>query len=210
MLIQKEIWKYCYNLASEESDLLKALERETFLKTTDPEMISGKLQGRWLSFISRLKKPNRILEIGTFTGYATLCLAEGLSEHGIIQTIERDEEMIEIAQKYFNSSAYTDRIELLVGNALEVISKLEGTYDLVFMDAGKKEYIEYYDLLFPKLKSGSVILADNILWRAKVLEEKKDIRTERLNAFNLMVQNDDRVDNFILPIRDGIHIITVK
>jgi len=210
MLLNRLIWKYASSLSTEVSPLLLDLERQTHLKTRDPEMLSGKIQGRILSFLSKLKAPKAILEIGTFTGYATLCLAEGLAENGKIYTIEKDPEYLHIARAFFDKSIYKDRIELLEGDALELIPTLDLDLQLVFIDAGKKEYVRYYDLLISRLQSGSVILADNVLWKGRVLDKKKDERTQIIHDFNVLVNTDDRVDNFILPIRDGIHIITVR
>jgi len=210
MLLNRMIWKYASALSSNESALLLELERQTHLKTRDPEMSSGKLQGRLLSFFSKMKKPKVILEIGTFTGYATLCLAEGLAEEGKIITIQKDGEYLQIARAFFEQSEYTEQIQLIEGDAIEIIPELNENLDLVFIDAGKKEYLEYYELLMAKLKPSSIILADNILWRGKVLDDSKDERTQILDAFNKRVCSDDRVENFILPFRDGIHVIMVK
>lgn len=210
MLLNKLIWKYSSALSTPESALLIDLERQTHLKTRDPDMISGKLQGRILSFLSKLKSPKKILEIGTFTGYSTLCLAEGLVDEGKIVTIEKDGEYLHIAREFFAKSEYKDQIDLLEGDALELLPEMNLDFDLVFIDAGKKEYQKYYKLLIDRLPSGSLMLADNILWRGKVLEEKKNERTEILDAFNKEVSEDDRVENFILPVRDGIHVIMLK
>ncbi len=209
MLLNNMIWKYASAMSTPESPLLLELERQTHLKTRDPEMISGKMQGRILSFLSKLIAPKHILEIGTFTGYATLCLAEGLVQDGRIYTLEKDPEYLHIAKQFFKQSEFHDRIELLEGDALEIIPGLDVDFQLVFIDAGKKEYVDYYDLLLPRLKQGSIILADNVLWRGKVLEDKKDERTQIIDDFNRRASEDVRVENFILPIRDGIHVIRI-
>jgi len=210
MLLDRLIWKYASSLSTKESSLLKDLERETHLKTRDPEMISGQMQGRILAFLSKLKSPKYILEIGTFTGYATLCLAEGLQEGGKIYTIEKDPEYLHIAKTFFAKSEYRGMIELIEGDALELFPTLDVDFDLIFIDAGKKEYLKYYEMLMDALNPGSIILADNVLWKGRVLQEKKDERTQIIDDFNRRVNADDRVENFILPIRDGIHVITVK
>lgn len=204
--------QYLEKHTTEESELLVKLRKETFQKTTQPHMLSGAYQGRLLSLISKLVRPKMILEIGTFTGYATLCLAEGLPSDGKIITIDRNEELIYIPQKYFELSEFSGQIELKVGDALEVIDGLDETFDLVFIDADKRNYINYYHKIFDKINPGGVILTDNVLWYGKVLEETKtnDIDTQTLKEFNELLVSDPRVETILLPIRDGISLTRKK
>lgn len=204
--------QYLEKHTTEESELLVKLRKETFQKTTQPHMLSGAYQGRLLSLISKLVRPKMILEIGTFTGYAALCLAEGLPSDGKIITIDRNEELIYIPQKYFELSEFSGQIELKVGDALEVIDGLDETFDLVFIDADKRNYINYYHKIFDKINPGGVILTDNVLWYGKVLEETKtnDIDTQTLKEFNELLVSDPRVETILLPIRDGISLTRKK
>lgn len=207
--ITEELEEYCEAHSTPESDLLYRLNRETNLKCIKPRMISGHLQGRLLSFISQMMRPKRILEIGTYTGYATLCLAEGLSDDGRIDTIEIDEELEEMIRRYFSQSAYNEKITLHIGDALQVLKQLDATWDLVFMDAEKDDYIAYYELVLPRLRQGGIIMADNVLWSGKVIQEVKtgDKETRALMKFNDYILEDKRVKNFLLPFRDGIMVI---
>lgn len=207
--ITEELEEYCEAHSTPESDLLYRLNRETNLKCIKPRMISGHLQGRLLSFISQMMRPKRILEIGTYTGYATLCLAEGLTDEGRIDTIEIDEELEEMIRRYFSQSDYKEKITLHVGDALQVLKQLDATWDLVFMDAEKDDYIAYYELVMPRLRQGGIILADNVLWSGKVIQTVKtgDKETRALMRFNDYVLADERVKNFLLPFRDGIMVI---
>lgn len=207
--ITEELEEYCEAHSTPESDLLYRLNRETNLKCIKPRMISGHLQGRLLSFISQMMRPKRILEIGTYTGYATLCLAEGLTDEGRIDTIEIDEELEEIIRRYFSQSDYKEKITLHVGDALQVLKQLDATWDLVFMDAEKDDYIAYYELVMPRLRQGGIILADNVLWSGKVIQTVKtgDKETRALMKFNDYILEDKRVKNFLLPFRDGIMVI---
>lgn len=207
--ITEELEEYCEAHSTPESDLLYRLNRETNLKCIKPRMISGHLQGRLLSFISQMMRPKRILEIGTYTGYATLCLAEGLTDDGRIDTIEIDEELEEMIRRYFSQSDYKEKITLHVGDALQVLKQLDATWDLVFMDAEKDDYIAYYELVMPRLRQGGIILADNVLWSGKVIQTVKtgDKETRALMKFNDYVLADERVKNFLLPFRDGIMVI---
>ena len=207
--ITEELEEYCEAHSTPESDLLYRLNRETNLKCIKPRMISGHLQGRLLSFISQMMRPKRILEIGTYTGYATLCLAEGLSDDGRIDTIEVDEELEEMIRRHFSQSAYNEKITLHIGDALQVLKQLDATWDLVFMDAEKDDYIAYYELVLPRLRQGGIILADNVLWSGKVIQEVKtgDKETRALMKFNDYILEDKRVKNFLLPFRDGIMVI---
>ncbi|MBQ2959337.1 MAG: O-methyltransferase [Alistipes sp.] len=197
-----------------EEELLHRLERETYLRVINPRMISGHLQGKLLEMLVRMMRPQRVLEIGTFTGYSALSIARGLEDGAYLDTIEVDDELEDIAAKYFAESAYGGRIRQHIGSALDVVPQLGEVYDMVFMDGDKREYPAYYKMLMDGgyLRSGSVILADNILWYGKVAQPiaHNDKHTEAIVEFNRMVVEDDRVDNVIVPIRDGINIIRVK
>ncbi|MCL2289417.1 MAG: O-methyltransferase [Bacteroidetes bacterium] len=208
-LTNEQIESYCEAHTSNESDLLYRLNRETHLKILRPRMLSGHLQGRFLAMISKMIKPVNILEIGTFTGYSALCLAEGLQPNGALHTIEIDEELEEIIIKYFNLSAYKDKLHLHIGNALKIIPTLNKTWDLVFMDAEKTEYLQYYEMVLSYVKKGGFILIDNVLWNGKVTEPvaENDVETKAITAFNDFVQNDSRVNNVLLPLRDGLMLI---
>ena len=208
-LIPEIIESYCETHTTSESDLLYRLNRETNLKVLRPRMLSGQVQGRLLSMISKMIKPVNILEIGTYTGYSALCLVEGLQENGELHTIEIDEELEDIITKYFNQSVYKEKLHLHIGNALEIISTLQKTWDLVFLDAEKKEYLQYYEMILPHLKKGGFILADNVLWNGKVTESvaTTDTETQAVIQFNDFVQNDPRVQNLLLPIRDGLLVM---
>ena len=201
------LYEYCVEHSTPMNDLLYELDRETHLKTLAPRMSSGPIQGRILSLISNLVRPKYILEIGTFTGFATLNLVRGLQPDGELITVEVNAELQYISNKYFTKSGFGDRITQLIGNAKEIIPMLDYEFDLIFLDAGKKDYPIYYDLILPKLRTGGIILADNILWSGKILNEKKDKTSVILDAFNKQVVEDPRVENVILPLRDGINVI---
>jgi len=207
--ITEQIESYCELHSTSETDLLYRLNRETHIKTLRPRMLSGHLQGRFLSMISKMIRPVNILEIGTFTGYAALCLAEGLQTHGALHTIEIEEELGEIITKYFNVSEHKEKLHLHIGNALEIIPALKKTWDLVFMDAEKTEYLQYYEMVLPYVKKGGFILADNVLWSGKVIESAAhhDAETLAIMKFNDFIQNDPRVENVFLPLRDGLLLI---
>jgi predicted O-methyltransferase YrrM len=208
-ITSEQIESYCEAHTSIESDLLHRLNRETHIKMMNPRMLSGAVQGKFLSMISKMIQPVNVLEIGTFTGYAALCLAEGLQENGELHTIELDEELEEIITKYFNLSAHKENLHLHVGNALEIIPALNKTWDLVFMDAEKEEYLKYYEMVLPSVRKGGSILVDNVLWNGKVTEKvaDKDTDTQTIMEFNDFIQNDPRVENVLLPVRDGILLI---
>jgi len=203
---------YILNNIDEEPFLLATLNRKAHIDLLRPRMIAGHLQGRILKMLVRMQRPQRILEIGTYTGYATLCLAEGLSESGEIHTIEIDDEMEDFIRNQFDQSVLKDKIHLHIGDALEVVPKLEGQFDLVFIDADKRDYCDYYDLVFDKVKKGGIILADNTLWNGKVLEEPhpNDKQTIGILRFNEMIAKDKRIEKVILPLRDGLTIIYKK
>jgi len=208
-LIPEQLESYCEAHTTRERDLLYRLNRETHLKTLRPRMLAGHLQGRFLSMISMMIKPVNILEIGTFTGYSALCLAEGLQENGELHAIEIEEEFEEMITKYFNLSAHKEKLHLHIGNALEIIPILNKTWDLVFIDAEKTEYLKYYEMVLPSVKKGGFILADNLLWNGKVTEKvaENDFETKAVMAFNDFIQNDPRVENLLLPVRDGVMLV---
>jgi caffeoyl-CoA O-methyltransferase len=190
-----------------EPELLRYINRETHLKVPMARMLSGHYQGRVLSFLSKLHSPRRILEIGTFTGYATLCLAEGLTPDGIIYTIDINEELEERVREYFKKSDVYDKINYRIGNALSIIPTINETFDLIFIDADKKNNENYYDLVVNKLRKGGVIIVDNVLWSGKVVSKMSDKDTILIRDFNEKVTNDPRVEKVILPVRDGLFII---
>lgn len=201
--------QYILSHISPEEDFLRELDRETHLKVLRSRMLSGHLQGQILSMISCMIKPNCILEIGTFTGYSALCLAKGLAEGGQLHTIEIDDELESIAKKYFMKSGMADRIVPHIGDAREIIQSINESFDLVFIDADKREYCDYYHLVFEKVPVGGFILADNILWDGKVIDPDaaNEEQTRGILDFNDLVQNDQRVKNVILPVRDGIMLV---
>lgn len=212
MTRQKEIEKYILSHIGDEDEVLRELDRETHLKVLGARMISGHLQGKVLSMLSQMIQPRCILEIGTFTGYSAICLAKGLASDGKLITIELDDELENMAKKYFVKAGIQDQIEQHTGLALEIIPALNEQFDLVFIDADKKEYVDYYKLVFDKVKKGGYIIADNVLWNGKVLEniEKDDYQTRGIVEFNTLIKNDSRVEKLILPIRDGMTIIRKK
>ena len=210
---KSELDIYIEEHSDKEDDILFELNRETHLKLINPRMLSGKLQGQMLESFSRMICPKNILELGTYTGYSAICLAKGLSEEGKLTTIEIDDEVLVIAKKYFKKANLDRKIKIEVGDASEVIPGLTDTFDLVFIDADKTKYLDYYEKVLPKLKPGGYIIADNVLWDGKVV--KKDIKsndymTKGIINFNEFVQADSRVNNYILPLRDGMMIIRKK
>lgn len=210
--LPEDINDYVVNHSAKEPELLKELQRETWQKVLNPRMLSGAYQGRLLSMISKICSPKTILEIGTYTGYATLCLAEGLLDNGKIITIDINEELEEIQSKYFQKSGVADKISSIIGNALEVIPQLNEKFDLVFIDADKSNYINYFNLILPKMNSGGIILTDNVLWSGKVVEklDPKDIDTKVLLDYNKMLASHSRVETIVLPIRDGLTVSRVE
>jgi predicted O-methyltransferase YrrM len=201
--------KYILDHISPEEDYLHELDRETNLKVIGSRMLSGHLQGQILSMISAMIKPRCILEIGTFTGYSALCLAKGLAEGGQLHTIEIDDELESMAKKYFLKAGMGDRIIQHIGDARQIIPSINQSFDLVFIDADKREYCEYYNLVFDKIPVGGFLLADNILWSGKVVDPESvdEAQTHGIIEFNNLVQNDVRVKNVILPVRDGIMLV---
>lgn len=207
-----KIDKYIIAHSQKEPEFLAKLNRETNQKILQPRMLSGHYQGRLLSMLSKIIRPKTILEIGTFTGYSALCLAEGLAEDGEIHTIDINEELYDFQKKYFKASTYKNNIQQHLGNALEIIPQINGKFDLVFIDADKPNYPAYFDLIIDKMNSGGVILSDNVLWSGKVIEELKpdDESTKALIMYNEMLANDSRVETIILPIRDGLTLTRKK
>jgi len=195
-----------------EPKILQELTRETWQKVLNPRMLSGAFQGRVLSMITKLTSPKNILEIGTYTGYSALCMAEGLAKEGIIFTIDKNEELETLQNKYFKKSGYQKQIKQFVGNALEIIPTLHKKFDLVFIDADKSNYMNYFHLIIDKMNSGGIILSDNVLWSGKVVEEldPKDKDTKVLLEYNQLLNTDDRIETVLLPIRDGLTISRVK
>ncbi len=208
-IISAEIQDYAENFTSDENEILRELRRKTDSERNDRQMLSGFYQGRLLSMFSRMIAPRRILEIGTFMGYSALCLAEGLTPDGKIITLDIDEETNRIAKEFWAKTEYHNKIESILGNASEIVSTLNGTFDLVFIDADKPAYASYYDAVFPKLRVGGVIIADNVLRGGKVLEVETsdDEDTVALHKFNRKVQSDERVSNVLLAVRDGLMIV---
>lgn len=209
--ISPELELYVERHSENEPVLLAALHRETYQKIMQPRMLSGHFQGRVLSMLSKLIRPVTILEIGTYTGYATLCLAEGMQENGSIDTIDINEELSSIQKKYFDLSPWKDQISQHLGDALEIIPTLGKTYDLVFIDADKDNYLRYFDMIFPLMNKGGIILSDNVLWSGKVLEtpDPRDLSTNVLLEYNKKLKEDPRVETVLLPIRDGLTVSRV-
>ena len=207
--IDDNILNYSISKSEKESELLNDLYRETYLKVLNPRMISGHYQGRILSLISKIISPKKILEIGTYTGYSAICLCEGMDKDGILHTIDNNKELVEIQNKYFKKANLTDKIVQHSGDAKNIIPSIDEEFDIVFIDADKESYPEYYDLIINKVRSGGIIIADNILWSGKILEkvEKDDQATKSIIEFNNKIIEDDRVKNIILPIRDGLNIV---
>ncbi len=209
---QKEIDKYILRHIESEDPILVELDRETHLKVVGARMISGHLQGQVLTMLSKMIRPQFILEIGTFTGYSAICLAKGLQENGKLTTIDIEDELEIMARKYFIKAGFDDKIQQCIGPALEIIPTLNQTFDLVFIDAHKPEYAAYYNAVFDKVKSGGYIIADNTLWSGKVVENpaNDDLQTRGIIEFNAVIKNDDRVEKVILPLRDGMTVIRKK
>ena len=206
--ISKKLIEYISENSSKEPEILAKLNKETYQKVLQPRMLSGHIQGRFLSMISKIKLPSCILEIGTYTGYGTLCLAEGLSNGGKIFTIDRNEELLKIQNKYFEMSGKRDKIIQLTGNAKDILENLDESYDIVFIDADKENYIEYFNLVSERLNNNGIIISDNVLWSGKVLNSpsKNDEETNILIEFNKTLNEDERFETVILPLRDGLSI----
>jgi len=210
--LPEEIDNYVVAHSQEEPKILQELTKETWQKALNPRMLSGAFQGRLLSMISKLMQPENILEIGTYTGYSALCLAEGISSEGKIITIDKNEELETLQNKFFEKSGFRDQIQQFVGNASEIIPTIDKKFDLVFIDADKSNYINYFHLIIDKMNSGGIILSDNVLWSGKVIEEldPKDTDTKVLLEYNKLMNEDARVETVLLPIRDGLTISRVK
>jgi caffeoyl-CoA O-methyltransferase len=211
--IAQDIEKYAMAHTNEEPALLQKLNRDTHAHVLMPRMLSGNMQGRFLSMISHMIRPSRILEIGTFTGYSALCMAEGLAEGGKLITLDINEELETMVRKYIREAEMEERIDYRIGNALELIPALEETFDLVFIDADKINYQTYYNMVLPKVRKGGFIIADNVLWSGKILlkdGKKADKDTQALLDFNAYVHQDSAVENVLLPIRDGLMILRKK
>ncbi len=210
-MISEELQELILQYTEPENELLQHIDRETQTKVLMPRMISGHYQGRVLSMLSKLIRPKRILEIGTFTGYATLCLAEGLSSDGIIYTIDKNEELEDRVSTFFKSSPYSAQIQYLIGDAQAQLKTLIAeTFDIVFIDADKKNNGTYYDLIFDQVKPGGLIIVDNVLWSGKVLKGSNDTDTQNIISFNDKIKHDSRVEKLILPVRDGLFLIRKK
>ncbi len=202
-----DINKYSEDHTSQESDLLRRINRETYAEVLMPRMVSGHLQGRFLSMVSHMIKPQNILEIGTYTGYSAICLAEGLQPNGRLVTIDVNEELEKRVRGYFREGGLENKIDYRLGDAATIIPVLNSSFDLVFIDADKENYTKYYELVFDKVPMGGYILADNVLWSGKVVQEKIDKDTMAIKSFNEKIQSDSRVENMLLPLRDGISLV---
>lgn len=209
--ISEDLEDYVANHSENEPELLAKLNKETHQKILQPRMLSGHFQGRVLSMLSKIIRPIHILEIGTYTGYAALCLAEGLPENGTLDTIDIEEELVDFQKKYFDASPWSTQIIQHLGDAIEIIPTLNKKFDLVFIDADKENYINYFNLVVPMMNQGGIILSDNVLWSGKVLEElnPKDTSTKILLEYNRIVNEDQRVETVLLPIRDGLTVSRV-
>ena len=204
--LQQLLLKYC----EPEDQLLQHIDRETHLKVLMPRMLSGHYQGRVLSMLSKMISPKRILEIGTFTGYATLCLAEGLTQDGIIYTLDINEELEDMVRENFAKSPLNAKIKYILGDAQQSLAQLNETFDLVFIDADKKNNGTYYDLIFAQVRSGGLIIVDNVLWSGKIVNNAQDKDTKNISSFNDKINEDQRVEKLILPVRDGLFVIRKK
>jgi predicted O-methyltransferase YrrM len=210
--LPEKIDHYVVAHSQQEPNLLKELSKETWQKVLNPRMLSGAFQGRVLSMIAKLVQPQTILEIGTYTGYSALCLAEGLSTNGKIITIDKNEELETLQNKYFEKSGFRNQITQIVGDATKIIPELKENFDLVFIDADKSNYINYFHLIIDKMNPGGIILSDNVLWSGKIVEElhPKDTDTKVLLEYNNLLNTDDRIETVLLPIRDGLTVSRVK
>lgn len=209
--ISPQLENYVLQHSEDEPELLAQLSKETHQKVLRPRMLSGHFQGRFLSILSKIISPNHILEIGTYTGYSTLCLAEGLRPQGTLDTIDINEELLDLQRKYFDLSPYSKQITQHLGSAIDIIPTLNQKFDLVFIDADKPNYCNYFELIVPRMNAGGIILSDNVLWSGKVLEpiEPNDKSTVIIDNYNKLLKNDPRVETVLLPIRDGITVTRV-
>ncbi len=208
-IIAEKIDAYALAHSQAETDILKKLNRETHAKILMPRMLSGHMQGNLLTMLSKMIQPKQILEIGTYTGYSGICLAQGLIENGVLHTIDNNEELELMVRKYINEAGLTQKIKYYIGNALDIIPTINENYDLVFIDADKSNYSNYYDLIFDRVNSGGLIIADNVLWSGKILDavDKMDYDTKAIDDFNKKIHKDTRVEHMLLNIRDGLMII---
>ena len=206
--IPEAIDDYAVAHSAAEPKLLQRLRRETYQKVLQPRMLSGHYQGRLLSLLSQLTRPKSILEIGTYTGYSALCLAEGLASDGILHTIDHNEELYDLQRRFFEASAYAKNINQHLGDALEIIPGLAGSFDLIFIDADKPNYVNYFNLIIDRLRPGGILISDNVLWSGKVIEKvsTKDTATQTVLAYNKLLATDQRLQTVMLPIRDGLSI----
>ena len=205
--LDENLEAYVQQHSEQEPELLQQLARETHLKILQPRMLSGAYQGRLLALLTKLISPKQILEIGTYTGYSALCMAEGLNPNGRIDTIDINEELMDIQRRYFDTAGFGKQITQHLGNAAEIIPSIKGTFDLVFIDADKEQYPRYFDLVVNRVRSGGLIIADNVLWSGKVVNSAKDEATKALQVFNKKVAEDPRVETVLLPVRDGLTLI---
>lgn len=205
-LVSDDVNRYAQAYSSPESEVLKELREKTYADIEIPEMLSGHLQGRALSLFSKLVEPKTILEIGTYTGYSAICLAEGLQSDGMLHTIDIDPEMSALARTFFDKAGVAERITAHTGVASEVLEALPGPFELVFIDADKENYSNYFDLVIDKVSKAGIIIADNVLWSGHVLDQEKDEETAALHAYNIRIQSDQRVENVLLPVRDGLMV----
>ena len=209
--ISEDLENYVANHSQQEPELLVKLNKETHQKILQPRMLSGHFQGRVLSMLSKIIRPKHILEIGTYTGYAALCLAEGMAENGTLDTIDIEEELVDFQRKHFDKSAWGHQIVQHLGEGIGIIPTIDLTFDLVFIDADKENYLNYFELIVPKMNKGGIILSDNVLWSGKVVEplQKNDLSTKVLLEYNKLLANDPRVETVLLPIRDGLTVSRV-
>lgn len=205
--IYKDVYQYCEKHTTKPDEVLYELERATYLNILSPQMLSGAVQGKFLELLSSLIQPKNILEIGTFTGYAAICLARGLAEKGTLHTIEVNPELEWISRKYFEKAGLTNKINFQIGDAREVIPTMKVEFDMVFIDAAKFDNDLYYEMVLPKLRTGGLVMIDNVLWSGKVVRNEKDNATQLIMAFNKKVQADDRVETVMLPLRDGLTLV---
>lgn len=210
--IPADIQQYCDDHSAQETELLARINRRTHTQVMMPRMLSGHFQGRVLAMLSHMIQPKRVLEIGTYTGYSALCMAEGMPEDGELITLDINEELEEMVQAFFDESPYAKMIDYRIGDAMILIPSLEGNFDLVFIDADKKNYLNYYNLVIDRVPSGGYIIADNVLWSGKVIQTAKKIDkdTQAILDFNRWVQEDDRVENVLFPLRDGLMVVRKK
>ncbi len=204
--LKGSISKYSEDHTETEPELLSKLNKETWIKKMNPRMLSGHIQGRILSMVSKMINPENIIEIGTYTGYSALCLAEGIKDHGKIHTIDINEEHISLAKKYFDKSAYKNNIKQYIGNAIDIIPKIDQRFQLAFIDADKENYLKYFNLIISKIDLGGYIITDNVLWSGKVLMKEKDEETKAIDNYNKKISVDKRVESILLPVRDGLMI----